>query len=156
MFSPTPPHGRDPRLLAESIGRGDAPGPGVLLAEDEGVLRHLLTQRLRRAGLTVWPAEDGLRAVELFRREGKAVTVALLDVHMPGLDGAQVLSALREVDPALPCCFMTAGAGPYTREDLLRRGAAEVLQKPFSLSEAIRLLRQLSAPSAGGAVSEAG
>jgi CheY-like chemotaxis protein len=154
MLSPTPP-GRDPRPPAECLGRATPPGVGVLLAEDEVVLRRLLTQRFRRAGLTVWPAADGLQAVEVFRREGRAITVALLDIHMPGLDGTQVLSALREIDPALPCCFMTAGAHPFTREDLLRRGAADVLQKPFSPSEAIRILTQLSAPPPGD-VSEAG
>ena len=173
MLFTTSSQGRDPRLPADPVGRGDGQGkpgpspqspcppegsggPGVLLAEDEGVLRDLLTRRLRRAGLTVWPAGDGPHAFDLFLRQGKAVSVALLDVHMPGLDGTQVLAALRGIDPGLPCCFMTAGAGKYTHEDLLRCGAGHVLQKPFSVAQAVRVLRELTASVVGGTVPGAG
>ena len=54
---------------------------------------------------------------------------------MPGLDGPATLLALRELDPSLPCCFMTGETGGQTPADLLALGARCVFLKPFGLDE---------------------
>jgi CheY-like chemotaxis protein len=70
----------------------------------------------------------------------------LLDVRMPGMDGPQTLAALREINPAVRCCFATGHAGAYEEADLLRAGAELVLYKPFGLAELAQTLARLAAP----------
>ena len=62
---------------------------------------------MRSHGLAVWLAADGPEAVELYRGHRDTIDVVLLDVQMPGLDGPATLTALREFDPGVLCCFMT-------------------------------------------------
>ena len=67
--------------------------------------------------------------------------MVLLDVDMPGLDGFQVLEILREVNPEILACFMRRDTGLYEPEELLQRGAAHVIAKPFRLDNLVNILR---------------
>ena len=114
--------------------------PGVLVVDDDPQVRDLLGLALPRLGFTAWLAAGGEEALALFRRHREVISVALLDVRMSGLDGPATLRALRGVDPALRCCFMTGEAGGRAEAELLALGAEAVLYKPFSLAELRRLL----------------
>jgi CheY-like chemotaxis protein len=66
------------------------------------------------------------------------VDVVLLDVLMPGMNGPQTLTALRQVNPAVRGIFI----GDHTSEQLLGLGAAHILSKPFPrLDQLVTLLR---------------
>ena len=113
-----------------------------------GVLTMLETT-LRCYGLVVLLATSGEAAVEIFRQHSQTISVALLDVLMLGLDGPQTLAALRQIDPHVPCCFMSVSNGDYSREQLLAMGAAHVFEKPFrSLAELAKTLRKVARPDA--------
>jgi len=111
------------------------PRPGVLVVDDEPMLRGLLDVILRRRGFTVWTADGGRSAVEVYQQNQSSISVVLLDVRMPGMDGPQTLAALKRVDPAVLCCFMTGHAGEYTAENLLAQGAVRLFPKPFQVDE---------------------
>ena len=117
--------------------------PRILVADDEPQLRSLLRVLLPRHGLAVWAVEDGVEAVRVFAANRGAIRAALLDVQLPGRDGPATLEALRAVDPALPCCFMTAHPGRHTEAALLALGAARVFPKPLPVAELVATLRQL-------------
>jgi len=116
----------------------------VLVVDDEEPVRTFLGFALRRSGFTVRAAASGREAVEMYRRHHGDIAAALLDVRMPGLDGPGTLVALRDLDPGLPCCFMTGDPGEYEVADLLAFGASCVLHKPFRLDEMIEVVRQLA------------
>ena len=116
--------------------------PAVLVVDDNPAVRQLLAAWLRSEGLVVWLAEGGPEAVEVYRRRAGAIDLALLDVNMPAWDGPRTLAALRQLNPRLPCCFVSGHTGPYAEHDLLALGAP-LLRKPFPLAEAARVLRQL-------------
>src|SRR5262245_23295877 len=105
--------------IIRTEGVGMASRDGVLVADDEELIRALLGLALRGEGLRAWVAADGPEAVELFRQHQADVGVALLDVRMPGLDGPQALARMRELRPDLPCIFLTGYSGLYTEEELL-------------------------------------
>lgn len=119
--------------------------PGILITDDEPLVRRLLQLVLEQQGFTVWLAANGREAVELYRQHRQKIAVVLLDVRMPELDGPQALAALREFAPNLVCCFMTGHAGAYTESELLGLGAIRVFAKPFALEELCRFLWQLAA-----------
>jgi CheY-like chemotaxis protein len=110
-----------------------------------------------RDGFDVWLAADGREAIDLYREHRESIAVVLLDVRMPGLDGPGTLDALRELNPEVLACFMSGDTGAYDPQELLRRGAASIIAKPFHIDQLANNLRRLTQrvladlfPSVGG------
>lgn len=61
---------------------------------------------------------------------------------MPGLDGVQTATALRAIDPAARCYFMTGNPGRYSAADLAAAGGVRVFAKPLAVAEVVETLRQ--------------
>jgi CheY-like chemotaxis protein len=105
----------------------------ILVVDDNPVLRTLLDTVLGRSGFLVHSAACGTEAVEVFRKHWRTIQVVLLDVQLgEGPDGPDTLMALRQIDPGVRCCFMSADTGVYTVEQLLGRGALAFFSKPFA------------------------
>jgi len=117
---------------------------GILVGDDEWAVRGVLGVGLRGKGFNVWLAANGPEALDLYRRHHETIDVVLLDVRMPGRDGAQTLAALQEVNPRVRCCFMSGDLGPYTDRGLRDLGASAVLQKPFRINEVAQMLWELA------------
>ena len=117
---------------------------GVLVVDDEGCVRSLLSLWLRSHGFAVWLAASGQEALDLYRQHRDAIHVVLLDVRMPGMDGPQTLAALRKLNPQVRSCFMSGCLGQYTEEGLRKLEAAAILHKPFHPAEAAQVLWQLA------------
>jgi two-component system response regulator FlrC len=101
----------------------------VLLVEDDRALREALGDTLELAGHeyhAVGSAEDALIAAA---REPYSLVIS--DVNMPGMDGHQLLGALRARHPQLPVLLMTAHGAVERAVDAIRQGAADYLVKPF-------------------------
>jgi DNA-binding NtrC family response regulator len=116
---------------------------GILVAEDDDLVRSVLEVGLRQRGFTVWLAANGREAIEIYHRHHSDIHLVLLDVRMPSLDGPQTWSVLEKLDPNLSCCFMTGDPGRYLEDELLQQGAARVFQKPFKLDEVVETFRSL-------------
>ena len=100
----------------------------ALVVDDEAGVRELLRSILERAGLTVVMAEDGREAVETFRAIADTVTVALVDLTMPGLDGREALAEMRSVRPDLQAVLMSG----YSPAEAVNAGSHGFLQTPFT------------------------
>src|SRR5437879_4277454 len=103
--------------------------PVLLIVELEEAVRSLLKATLASGGFTVLLAGNGDEALEVYRRLGKAIDLVLMDVGMPELSGPQTLAVMRQLNPAVRCCFMTAGNSAYNEQDLLSLGALHVFRK---------------------------
>jgi CheY-like chemotaxis protein len=134
---------RSPVPDDESTVRQVSPKPGVLVVDDDRLVRIVLQLGLERHGFEVWLAANGPEAIELYRQHQKRIAAVLLDVRMMGLDGPHTLDALRELNPEVRACFMSGDMGGYCSEELLERGAAHVIEKPFFLQEIATILRLL-------------
>ena len=120
---------------------------GFLVVGDERAVLCDLAARLRIEGYTVWLADHGRQAIELYQRHREAIAVVLLDVLMPGMDGPRTLTALQELCPAVRCCFVTGDPTPYTEEALLQMGAVWVFRKPFAYTAVLDTLNRLAGRS---------
>ena len=129
---------------AEPTIRQPCAKPGVLVVDDEHLLRILLQLGLERDGFDVWLARNGREAIDVYRRHTDEIAVVLLDVHMPGLDGLQTLEVLRELNPEVLVCFMSGDTGADESDELLQRGAAQVIAKPFHLDDLTNILRLMA------------
>ena len=105
----------------------------ILVVDDNEGIRRMLQSALRALNFEVRAAGSGDEALDLFRRH--TIDLVLLDVQMPVMDGPETLARLRQIDPQVRCCFMSGNSGAYTVEELLRRGATHVIQKPFRLAD---------------------
>jgi CheY-like chemotaxis protein len=134
--------------LLECIrGFTQAQKPGVLVADDQAQVRTMLALALRHYGFLVWVAASGRDAVDFYRTHQEAITVVLLDVRMPDLSGPDTLVALQRINPRVRCCFMSGDTGAFSRDALLRMGAADVLMKPFGLLDVSDALRRVLRPA---------
>jgi CheY-like chemotaxis protein len=118
----------------------------ILVVEDDDAVCRMLGLALRGFGFSVQLASSGVQAIDIFQRE--PFDVVLMDVRMPDMDGPQTMAALKKIDPIVVCCFMSADPGRYDSEDLIRRGASGVIQKPFALEELRQFLLKSSADGA--------
>ncbi len=100
----------------------------ILLVEDDANLRRVVAYHLERAGHTVIQAMDGKAALEKFGEE--PVELILTDVRMPGMDGIELLRAVRQKKPELPVIVMTAYGTIGDAVEAMRQGAADYLTKP--------------------------
>lgn len=106
----------------------------ILIAEDELDLRELIKINLEEEGLTVFPASDGMKAFEIFKRE--SIHLAILDVMMPRLDGFNLLQKIRKTS-TVPVIFLTARTEDMDKVLGLGLGADDYMGKPFSMNELI-------------------
>jgi CheY-like chemotaxis protein len=111
------------------------------------MLLHLLTAVFRRRGFAVWTATNGPTAVAAYQEHQDEIDVALLDVRMPGVDGPGTLARLRQINPALRCCFMSGHTGEYTTDHLLACGASHCFDKPFRMDDVAQTLLTLARAS---------
>ncbi|HJY74918.1 MAG TPA: response regulator, partial [Streptosporangiaceae bacterium] len=106
----------------------------ILAAEDNVFNRDLLEHMLTRLGLSAAMAVNGREALALLERE--PFDLLLLDIHMPELDGFQVVGTIRERERTagghLPVIALTARSRKEDRERCLRAGMDEYLAKPFT------------------------
>jgi two-component system, cell cycle sensor histidine kinase and response regulator CckA len=122
----------------------------VLLVEDEPLVRNMALQMLDRLGYAVTSAEDGVEALEVFRRQHKEIDCVLLDLTMPGMDGWETLSALRELRPDVPVILSSGYDEVQLMERLNREQPQAFLHKPYrmkDLEEALGLAQQGSKSS---------
>jgi len=83
----------------------------VLFADDEELIRDLGRQVMEMHGYTVLLAEDGMRAIELFRSNREAIDLVVLDLTMPERSGMEVLRAIWEIDPGARV-ILSSGISP--------------------------------------------
>jgi two-component system cell cycle sensor histidine kinase/response regulator CckA len=103
-------------------------GGTVLLVEDEEAVRAATTRLLEHLGFRVLAAEGGPEALDLHAQHHHEIDLVLLDLHMPGLSGREVLAALRARDPRVRVALCTGSAVPDLGPEANLVG---VLQKPY-------------------------
>ena len=110
----------------------DGDRPLVLVVDDDPNVVALARGYLERDGYRVSEASDGLRALELARREQPSLVV--LDLMLPGLDGLEVCRRL-QVESMAPVIMLTARVEEADRLEGLNLGADDYITKPFSPRE---------------------
>lgn len=105
----------------------------VLVADDRPTGRELVRAVLENSGHQVFEAGDGNEAVEQARRIHPDLII--LDIHMPGLDGFQVIEKLRRAEgfAATPIIALTASAMMGDRERAMAAGFTGYITKPIRL-----------------------
>lgn len=112
--------------------------PLVLVVEDEPEIATILVAYLARDGLRALLAHDGEQALTLFRQQSP--DLVLLDIHLPALDGIDVLRFIRDRGDT-PVIMVTALADDVDKLVALRLGADDYVVKPFNPAEVVARVR---------------
>jgi DNA-binding NtrC family response regulator len=103
--------------------------PLILVAEDEDLMRAIISRLLEGAGYRVAAVPSAEEALEAFAAEDVAVT--LTDIRMAGMDGLALLDRIKDIDAEALVVVMTAYSSVDSAVAALRKGAYDYITKPF-------------------------
>lgn len=114
----------------------------ILIAEDDLYTREGLIDILEGEGFQVVAAENGTRAIELFKSENP--DCICLDIMMPEINGYDVCKAIRKIDLHVPVIFLSAKSEEIDKVLGLELGADDYISKPFGVREVIARIRAVT------------
>jgi two-component system, cell cycle sensor histidine kinase and response regulator CckA len=113
----------------------------ILVVDDEEVVRGLLMSLLRTEGFDVLQAGDALEAISIFEEKKASIDLVVLDMIMPGMKGEEVLKRLREISRAVKVVVSSGYMSEEQRDKLQEYGVDGFLDKPYSDTEAVNVIR---------------
>lgn len=113
----------------------------ILVVDDEENIRNVLESVFLNKGYGVVKAANGFEAIKAV--EGGGVDLAIIDLKMPGMDGMELLSRIKEHSAQFPVIVMTGFADVETTAKALKTGASDFLAKPFGAQEVFHSVSRL-------------
>jgi len=112
----------------------------VLVVDDEENIRDGSERTLNPIGFQVLKASRGSEALEMVSQ--KKISIVLLDLKMPGMDGMEVLARIRKIDPAILVIVITGYATVQTAIEAMKQGAYDFIPKPFEPDQLRMVVRR--------------
>ena len=140
----TAPNERELRQRGRVVGlQPGTVAPRVLVADDNGDNRELVSQLLAAAGFEVHTAEDGQQAIEAYQRWQPALV--LMDIRMPVLDGYEATRRIRQLPggAAVKIVALTASVFAEDRTAMTEAGCDELVAKPVEEERLFAVLGEL-------------
>jgi two-component system, cell cycle sensor histidine kinase and response regulator CckA len=114
----------------------------VLVVEDERAVRSLASRILQCRGYNVIEASDGNEALQMAREFAGGIDLLLTDVVMPGMNGKELVSQMKEIRPGIKSLFISG----YTNDAIVNHGILDpdvnFLQKPFTVEDLMRKVHE--------------
>jgi len=127
------------------------PGARLLVIDDEEDVREMMAFVLQREGREVIAVDSGMAAVQA--AQARRFDLAITDMKMPGINGIETLTALKQLDASIEIIVVTGFASEETAAECMRRGAYGYLRKPFEIGDlrslVDRALERRSAAASG-------
>ncbi len=123
---------------------GQLPGGSgtILVVDDEEIVREVAQKALEQCGFTVLAASSGQAAIDMVKRDGGQISLALLDLSMPGMGGDEVLPEFRKLRPEMKV-IVSSG---YSEDEALRlfqgQEVSGFIQKPYTSSRLVEKIKR--------------
>ncbi|MCX5861970.1 MAG: ATP-binding protein, partial [Deltaproteobacteria bacterium] len=115
----------------------------ILLVEDWEMVRKLGVTILEKFGYTVLSAGDGQEALEVYEKEQGNISLVILDILMPRMDGKECLVELLRINPAVKV-IISSGVGHYDLiNDIVKIGAKGAVHKPYGMRQLLGMVRDV-------------
>lgn len=115
----------------------------VWIVDDDRSIRWVLEKVLTKAGFTCRSFSDGNAAWTALQNDGPGVLIS--DIRMPGPNGIDLLTRIKEKYPKLPVIITTAFSDLESAVSAFQKGAFEYLPKPFDINKAVQLVQRAMA-----------
>lgn len=115
----------------------------ILLVDDETMITEVGAIMLETLGYNVFVANSGQKAVEMLKEAGQRIHLVILDLIMPGMDGASTFDAMRAVKPDIRVMLSSGYSINGQATDIMDRGCNGFIQKPFNIEELSTKIREI-------------
>ena len=117
----------------------------ILVVDDETSLRVLLTKALARAGFECREANSAEKALSMIEDPGEpAFDLVISDISMPGMDGVDLMKAVKLSHPDIHFIIMTGFASEYSYVDIMDAGASDYMTKPFNINSTLARINRIA------------
>ena len=143
MYLPALEHEKVPEYVETKIPYSAGGTETILLVEDMDLVRELGVTILEKFGYTVLSAGDGQEALDVYEKEQWNVSLVILDILMPRMDGKECLEQLLRINPSVKV-IISSGVG---QEDLINEvvkiGAKGAVNKPYGMRQILGMVRKV-------------
>ena len=115
----------------------------ILLVDDEETILEVCATMLKRLGYQVLEAIDGQRAIDIFEKEKDAIDLVLLDMRMPGMNGATVYDRLIGMQPNVKVILFSGFFENKHIRKILENANVDLIQKPVRLKQMSQKLENM-------------
>ncbi len=131
-----------PSLDSSANGKELLSGKTILLVDDLDINREIIVAMLDVPGVTIFDAENGIEAVDIYKKHSEEIDLVLMDIHMPEMDGYEATRLIRSLEncpeaQTVPIIAMTANVFREDIEKCLAAGMNEHVGKPIDVEELI-------------------
>lgn len=134
---------QEKRVARDRSGKLHGAGETLLIVEDEEMLLESFRTSFEDRGYKVLTASDGEEAMKLSATRGAEISLVLLDVDLPKINGAELYKLMKAAKPGLRVIFCTGSIDPAFEARMREVGANGVIRKPYTLDEVARRIRNV-------------
>jgi len=116
--------------------------PTILYVDDDLSSLLLLREQLKSSDINVITESNGKVAISTFMELKDEIDLVILDVHLPNINGYDVLLSIRQNDKKIPIIMVTATSFVENKETILKLGANEYLIKPIPQKEILHIIKK--------------
>jgi CheY-like chemotaxis protein len=143
MYFPALEHEIVPEYVETKIPFSSGGTETILLVEDDEAVRELGVIILEKFGYTVLSVGDGQEALDVYEKEQGNISLVILDILMPRMDGKECLEQLLRINPTVKA-IISSGVG---QEDLIQHvvklGAKGAVNKPYGMRQLLGMVREV-------------
>ena len=107
----------------------------ILCVDDDDIALDVWSQMLQKLDYTVLQARYGYEALKIFERNKNRISLVILDMKMPGMDGCEVYDRLKAIQQEIKIIIVSGYIDQYSINELLKRKFGDYIEKPFKLKE---------------------
>jgi PAS domain S-box-containing protein len=138
-----PAHQVAAELDVATSGEFAALGIGtILLADDEELVRSLGERILSRTGYRILTACNGREALEIYKQKRDEITLVILDLIMPVMDGKQCLDEILKVNPQAKVLIASGYSPDGATKEILEGRAKGLVNKPYNIKQMVQSVRE--------------
>ncbi|MBN2845597.1 MAG: response regulator [Deltaproteobacteria bacterium] len=115
----------------------------ILLVDDEEMVVDVTKRMLEHLGYSVMVALSGPEALEIYHAKRKEIDAVILDMIMPGMSGGEIFDLLKKVNPDIKVMLASGYSPDGEASKILGRGCSSFIQKPFSMNDMARKVREV-------------
>jgi CheY-like chemotaxis protein len=116
-------------------------GKKILIVEDDDMSYILLNQIFKLTKGEIIRAKNGKEALRLYK-DNADIDLVLMDIQLPDINGRSVTGEMIKFNSNIPIIAQTAGRTPHDVDDAIAAGCNDVLTKPFSMEELMKILKK--------------
>lgn len=116
--------------------------PTILYVDDDLSSLLLMKEQLKSSDINIITESNGKVGIATFMELKDEIDLIILDVHLPNINGYDVLLSIRQTDKNVPIIMVTATSFVENKDLILKMGANEYLIKPIPLKELLRIIKK--------------